>query len=142
MTRTLNFGRFIWNASGAAAMMLTIAGASADEVSENLKGSGEVVITTGGGTWEEVQRKAFFEPFTRDTGIEVVLVPENHAKLLASVKIGQPEADITSIPGGMLAGFVEKDAVEEIDYSVFAQETIENIPEEMKAKHGIGALLY
>src|SRR3546814_14634520 len=99
MTRTLNFGRFIWNASGAAAMMLTIAGASADELSENLKGSGEVVITTGGGTWEEAQRKAFFEPCTRDTGIEVVLVQANNAKLLPTVNIRQPHADITPLTG-------------------------------------------
>src|SRR3990170_7891766 len=68
-----------------------------------LKGSGEVVITSGGGTWEAAQKKAFFDPFTRDTGIKVVLVPEEHAKLMVSVKTGVPEADITSISAGQLA---------------------------------------
>lgn len=107
-----------------------------------LKGTGEVVITSGGGTWEDAQKKAFFEPFTRDTGIEVVLVPEDHAKLLASVRMGQPEADITSVPGGMLAGFVNKDAAEPVDYSFFSAETLSGIPDALKDPHGIGALLY
>jgi putative spermidine/putrescine transport system substrate-binding protein len=115
---------------------------SAQEVPEKLKGSGEVVITSGGGTWEEAQRKAFFDPFTRDTGIKVVLVPEDHAKLLASIKVGQPEADLTSIPGGSLAGWVNKDAVEEIDYGLFDDDTLKNMPDQMKAKNGVGALLY
>src|SRR5688572_9124020 len=105
----------------AATLALTAFGismATAEEVPDKLKGTGEVVITSGGGTWEEAQRKAFFDPFTRDTGIKVVLVPEDHAKLLASIKVGQPEADITSIPGGSLAGWTNKEAVEEIEYSM------------------------
>ncbi|KWV42274.1 ABC transporter substrate-binding protein [Rhizobium altiplani] len=114
----------------------------AEDVPSNLKGSGEVVITSGGGTWEAAQRKAFFDPFTRDTGIKVVLVPEDHAKLLASVKLGQPEADITSVPGGALAGFVDKAAVEKIDYSLFAKETLAEMPDQMKNQNGVGALLY
>ena len=125
----------------ALLLMFTVTG-QAQDVPDNLKGSGEVVITSGGGSWEDAQKKAFFEPFTRDTGIKVVLVPEDHAKLLASVKLGQPEADVTSVPGGTLAGFVSKGAVEEMDYSFFAPETLSSIPENLKNKNGVGALLY
>lgn len=114
----------------------------AEDAPANLRGTGEVVVTSGGGTWEAAQKKAFFDPFTRDTGIKVVLVPEDHAKLLASTKIGQPEADITSIAGGQLAGFVEKDAVEKIDYSLFGKNTLAEMPDQMKNKNGVGALLY
>ncbi len=126
----------------AAALSLAPLLAHAEDIPDNLKGSGEVVVTSGGGTWEEAQKKAFFEPFTRDTGIKVVLVPEDHAKLLASVKLGQPEADITSVPGGALAGFVNKDAVEEMNYGFFDKDTLANMPDAMKNKHGVGALLY
>ncbi|WP_246663480.1 extracellular solute-binding protein [Phyllobacterium endophyticum] len=127
-----------------AALLLALApfAAQAQDMPSNLKGSGEVVITSGGGTWEAAQKKAFFDPFTRDTGIKVVLVPEDHAKLLASVKLGQPEADITSVPGGALAGFVNKGAVEKMDYSLFGKETLAAIPEQMKNENGVGALLY
>ncbi|MDX8479866.1 polyamine ABC transporter substrate-binding protein [Mesorhizobium sp. VK24D] len=120
----------------------TIAASADDVLPANLKGAGEVVITSGGGTWEQAQKNAFFDPFTRDTGIKVVLVPEDHAKLLASVKMGQPEADITSLPGGMLGGFVNKQAVEKMDYGFFTPATLENIPEKLRGEYGVGALLY
>lgn len=130
-------------ASAATALLLAMPlPALSQEIPDNLKGSGEVVVTSGGGSWEAAQKKAFFDPFTRDTGIKVVLVPEDHAKLLASVKLGQPEADITSVPGGALAGYVNRDAVEEMDYGFFAEKTLASMPEAMKNKNGVGALLY
>lgn len=107
-----------------------------------LKGSGEVVITSGGGTWEAAQKKAFFDPFTRDTGIKVVLVPEDHAKLMASVKTGVPEADITSISAGQLAGFDRQGAIEAIDWSIFEKDTLDNMPGQLRHPKGVGALLY
>lgn len=129
--------------SGAVfAITLAAAPLWAGTIPENLKGTGEVVVTSGGGSWEEAQRKAFFDPFTRDTGIRVVLVPEDHAKLLASVQVGQPEADITSVPAGNLAGFLARNAVSKIDYGFFAPETLAAMPEPMKAEYGVGALLY
>jgi len=129
-------------AFGAALLLSAVPfAAQAEDVAENLKGTGEVVITSGGGTWEAAQKKAFFDPFTRDTGIKVVLVPEDHAKLLASIKLGQPEADITGIPGGALKGWINKEAVEEIDYSFFADNTLAGMPEQMKNKYGVGALV-
>lgn len=141
-------GSGIKRASPAAVSILTVVitlmgGSSmAQTVPEKLKGTGEVVITSGGGTWEQAQKKAFFDPFERDTGIKVVLVPEDHAKLLASVKVGRPEADITSVPGGLIGGFEAKDAIQSIDYSFFDQETLDSIPDELKHKNGVGALLY
>ena len=116
--------------------------AAAQDVPARLKGTGEVVITSGGGTWEDAQRKAFFDPFQRDTGIKVVLVPEDHAKLLASVKTGVPEADLTSINAGELGGFDRQGAVDEIDYGLFDKATIDNISAPLKNKKGVGAILY
>ncbi|UCI32028.1 polyamine ABC transporter substrate-binding protein [Mesorhizobium sp. B4-1-4] len=130
-------------AFSAALFVSALPGAAqAQDVPNNLKGTGEVVVTSGGGTWEEAQKKAFFDPFTRDTGIKVVLVPEDHAKLLASVKLGQPAADITDIPGGELSAWVGKDAAEKFDYRYFGKETLTGMPEQMKAEYGVGSLLY
>ena len=36
--------------------------------------SGRIVYATWGGSWEEAIRKAWFDPFTEQTGIEVVTV--------------------------------------------------------------------
>ena len=114
---------------------------AADDLSR-LKGSGEVVITSGGGTWEDAQRAAFFDPFTRDTGIKVVLVPEDHSKLLASAVAGQAEADITSLGAGLLAGFDRKGALEEINWSLFDKDTLDNMRAQFREKKGVGAFVY
>ncbi|RJT26737.1 ABC transporter substrate-binding protein [Mesorhizobium waimense] len=125
-----------------AFLLSTTLAAQSEEVSSKLKGSGEVVIETGGGTFEAAAKKAFYDPFTRDTGIKVVLVPEDHAKLLTSVKIGQPANDIADIAGGELTSWVAKDALEKIDYSYFAGETSAKIPPEMRNEFGVGDYLW
>lgn len=124
-------------------MAFVLSSSSAEaQTPARVKGSGEVIITTGGGTWEAAQKKAFFDPFTRDTGIKVVLVPEDHAKLLASVKTGTTEADVTSISAGQLGGFDRQGAIEPIAWTMFDKDTLDHMPAQLKNPKGVGALLY
>ncbi|MER9171166.1 ABC transporter substrate-binding protein [Mesorhizobium australicum] len=116
--------------------------AQSQEVPDNLKGTGELVITTYGGVWEEAQKKAYFEPFTRDTGIKVVQVSGDSTMLLTSVKMGQPAADITSLNGGEYTSWVNKGALEKIDYSYFAKETLAGMPDELRKEYGVGAVIF
>lgn len=116
--------------------------ATAQAEAPSLKGTGEIVITSGGGSWEDAQKKAYFEPFEKETGIKVVLVPEDHAKLLASVEAGKPEADITSINAGQLGGFLTRGAVQKIDYKYFDEETLAGMPAILKNEFGVGSVLY
>ncbi len=113
----------------------------AEEIPDNLKGTGEVVVATAGGAFEEAQKKAWFEPFTRDTGIKVITIPSS-AKLLASAKLGQPEADISNINGGEVPTWVDNEALEKIDYSFFAKETLAGLPDFMKGEYGLGSFYY
>ncbi|MER8759794.1 polyamine ABC transporter substrate-binding protein [Mesorhizobium sp. M0976] len=116
--------------------------AQSQEVPDKLKGTGEVVFGSIGGTLEAAEKKAFFDPFTRDTGIKVVLVAEDSAKLLASVKLGQPAYDIADIAGGQLASWVANDSLEKIDYSYFDKETLASIPELLRNEYGLGNYTY
>lgn len=130
-------------ALGLAALLVTVPyTAHAEDVQDNLKGTGELIVSVDGGSYEAALRKAFFDPFTRDTGIKIVVTPPNVGKLLASVKLGQPEADLTSVSGGEFPSWVSKGAVDAIDYSLFAEKTLAAIPDQMKNENGIGALLY
>lgn len=78
------------------------------------KSGGRVVITSSGGNYEEAWRKAAWEPFTKETGIEVVPVVAKTDKLLASLKAGNVEVDVldqsefqfaTLIGGGAIVPF-------------------------------------
>ncbi|MDK1494291.1 ABC transporter substrate-binding protein [Sinorhizobium sp. 7-81] len=115
--------------------------AQAGEIPENLKGTGEVVVATAGGAFEEAERKAWFEPFTRDTGIRVVTIPSS-PKLLASAKLGQPEADISNINGGEVPSWIANNALEKIDYSYFSKDTLAGLPDFMKEEYGLGSFFY
>ncbi|HEX6959530.1 MAG TPA: ABC transporter substrate-binding protein [Ferrovibrio sp.] len=108
----------------------------------DLHGSGEVVITTGGGSWEAAQRQAYFEPFEKETGIKVVLVPGDRGKLLASIERGQPDADLTNLSAGTITSFIKRDALEKIDYSYFDAETLDGISPVLRHEYGVGAILY
>src|SRR5258706_15982937 len=68
--------------------------------------AGSVTITDGGGAWGAAQGKAYFEPFEKETGIRVKLVPYAlPGKLKASVLAGSPVADVVGLEGAKLAGF-------------------------------------
>ncbi|QRM33348.1 ABC transporter substrate-binding protein (plasmid) [Microvirga sp. VF16] len=117
--------------------------AQAQQVSANLKGTGEIVVTTGGGgAFDEARQKAWFEPFTRDTGIKVVLVNASNAKLLTSLKVGQPEADMTFISGGEVPTWIEKGYVEKIDYSFYSKETLAGIPQDSRGEFSVRSHSY
>ncbi|MET2833007.1 ABC transporter substrate-binding protein [Mesorhizobium shangrilense] len=131
-------------AVGAALLLASLpAAALSDEIPENLKGTGELVTTTGGGgAFDDARMKAWFAPFTRDTGIKVVVVPATNAKLMASVKVGQPEADLTFVSGGEVPNWVDKGFVDKIDYSYFAKETLAGIPKEARSEYSFRSHTY
>jgi putative spermidine/putrescine transport system substrate-binding protein len=116
--------------------------AQAQDQSPSLKGSGEVVIESNGGTYEAAQKKAYFEPFTQETGIRVVLVPYDQAKTLLSVSTGKPDADVLNLSSGVITTWILKSALEPIDYKYFDKETLDGIDPALKQKYGVGAIVY
>jgi putative spermidine/putrescine transport system substrate-binding protein len=55
-------------------------------------------VNTWGGPWERAAAKHLFEPFTRETGIEIRPVsPVSFAKLAAQVRSGAYEFDVTTL---------------------------------------------
>src|SRR5580700_8587321 len=58
------------------------------------RAAGQVVVRNPGGAYDETQRRYVYDPFTKETGIEVVVVPTTMAKMLAMVKAGTTELDI------------------------------------------------
>src|SRR5499427_8546710 len=57
-----------------------------------------VFVNSYGGVWETSWRKAFFDPFTAQTGIEIKTVPGvSFAKLKAQVQTGNYQWDVVNI---------------------------------------------
>jgi len=82
--------RFL-TAGGSAALALSAPSLRA-------QGKGRVVFGSWGGTWEAAMRKAWFDPFTAKTGIEVVTATGNtYGKIQSMVETGRPEWDVVEV---------------------------------------------
>ena len=58
-------------------------------------GGEEVILTDGGSFWGRAQRRAFYDPFERATGIRVRTVPfAMPGKLRTSIEQGRPIVEL------------------------------------------------
>jgi putative spermidine/putrescine transport system substrate-binding protein len=89
-------------------------------VPDSLKGSGEVRIATFGGTMQEVQRKAYFEPFEKATGIKVRdFAGSDPTKIKAMVETKNLEWDLAQLSRGTILNLMKTgDYFEKIDYGL------------------------
>lgn len=96
-------------------------------VPDALKGSGSVRFCGYGGTFQEAQRKAYLEPFTRLTGIEVIESEgPDTTKIKAMVDTGNYEYDLCeNEPGAVLSLQSKGDDFETMDYAQFDRDNID-----------------
>src|SRR5947209_17160486 len=75
-----------------------------------------VYVNSYGGVWETSWRKAFFEPFTAQTGIAIRTVPGvSFAKLKAQVQTRNYEWDVVNIGEVEYAQAVLENLLEKVD---------------------------
>lgn len=80
----------------------------------------ELVVCSYGGAFQEAQRKAFFEPFEKETGIKIKEAQWSgeYAKLKAMVDAGQPTWDlVTAAEASIIARGARDGILERIDYT-------------------------
>src|SRR5471030_2472667 len=107
----------------AALLGLTLSAAQAQQ-------NGKIVYLGIGGATQEVLRKAYFEPFTKETGIQVVedtgLSPE---RVQAEVQSGHPTIDVTNISTAAYETLLAKNLLAPIDYKYYAPVDLQSMPE-------------
>jgi putative spermidine/putrescine transport system substrate-binding protein len=106
------------------------------------RAAGQVVVRNPGGAWSDTQKKYIYDPFTKETGIEVVIVPTTLTKMLAMVKSGTTELDVADAG---LDGLVELDkagALAPIDYAAWKYADPNDVPEEYRTDRTVGMALY
>jgi putative spermidine/putrescine transport system substrate-binding protein len=90
------------------------------KIPDSLKGTGEVRIATFGGTMQETQQKAYFEPFEKATGIKVkAFAGSDPTKIKAMVETKNVEWDMAQLSRGSIMNLMKTgDYFEKIDYSL------------------------
>ena len=90
-------------------------------IPDNLKGSGEVVVCSWGGAFQDAQREAYFKPFEQLSGIKVIEAEgPDTAKVKAMVDTGNVEWDVVQFDQSGILNLAKKgDYWEPMDYSLF-----------------------
>jgi len=102
-------------------------------------GEKELVVMTWGGAAFEAQKKAFFDPFTQETGIKIIPVTSSgdmYGRVAAQIKSGNVEWDIVWPDQDVMEAAAQKGLVEPVDYSIVT-ETKDLIPGAVN-KWGVG----
>jgi len=115
----------------AAAGMILFAGAAS---------AAEVVVASYGGSFQDAQTKAFFEPYTKASGVKVTgTTGSAYAKVKAMVESGNVTWDVVSAESSAHANEVKDNLLEPLDYNVIKAD---GIPADLRTKYGVGYIKF
>lgn len=105
--------------TAVAAALLTRRGAHAAESGDLLKGTGEVVVCTWGGSYTDAQVANLFKPFTDASGIKVATTgTPDAAKIKLMETSGKVDWDIVDAEAQMMYKAMADGQLEKIDYDL------------------------
>lgn len=91
---------------------------------------GQLVFANYGGSWEQAMRRAWFEPFTKDTGIQVVSASGNTlGRLQAMVEAKRTEWDVVEGTPELARLGAERGLLEPLDFKIIDRSQAVDRPE-------------
>jgi len=102
----------------------------------------KIVYVGIGGPTQEALRKALFEPFTKETGIQVVEDTGLGAeRVQAEVQSGHPTIDVMTIGASAYSTLLAKDLLAPIDYKYYDPADLKSMPEgTTRQKFSVGSI--
>ena len=131
--------------SGRRAFTAGLAGAAVAPAllwSKAASASGQVVVRTPGGVFDDVKRETVYEPFRKESGIEVVPVAATTAKLMAMMKSGQNELDLIDTGDSTLLELELSNYLQPVPYNEFKLTNPADIDPVVKRKFQVGSFIY
>lgn len=104
--------------------------------------AGQVIVRTPGGVFDDIKRETIYEPFRKETGIEVVPVAATSGKLIAMMKSGQSELDVIDTGDSTLLELERGNYLQPIDYGAFKYTDPADIDPVVKRKFQVGCFIY
>jgi putative spermidine/putrescine transport system substrate-binding protein len=125
-----------------SAVTVYAAGLSAEQVKQRLeKFRGKsLVIVSWGGSFQEAQSKAFFQPFAEEFGIKVVEdSPSSPDKIMAMVKAKNVTWDVVDLGSSNSEDLGRKGFLEPIDYSIVDKTDLVG---KFAGEYGVGTITF
>jgi putative spermidine/putrescine transport system substrate-binding protein len=134
------FSRTRWGIATAGSVLLMVAACSSQGGSASDQGAGSLVIDSFGGSWGDAQLHGLIEPFERQTGIKVTLLPtQDLAKTKAAIKSGSaPPVDISDGDFREVPGLVSAGLLQPINYAPWDATTKSEVPAKFRQQYAIG----
>ncbi|WP_432515070.1 ABC transporter substrate-binding protein [Kineococcus sp. SYSU DK001] len=88
-------------------------------------GNGQVVMANYGGPFAAALKSVYFDPFTEQTGIEVVVVNADSARYVAMARAGRSDWDSIDADGFAVVDWIGKGIVEPLSPDVPRADTVE-----------------
>ena len=102
---------------------------------------GKIVYLGIGGATQDALRKALFEPFQKETGIQVVEdTGLGQERVEAEVKSGRPSIDFLTTSTNTYLTFLGKDLLASIDYKYYDPADIKSMPEATRLKFAVDSV--
>jgi putative spermidine/putrescine transport system substrate-binding protein len=113
--------RLLLGAAGLAAAAVPAlagcgSGTSRSSAASGGSGSKTLVVRNSGGAYGDANQKALYEPFTKETGIEVKVVNPNYAAMLAQIQQGRPQFDLIDNSMMDFLKFQRDNATQQLDH--------------------------
>jgi putative spermidine/putrescine transport system substrate-binding protein len=102
----------------------------------------QLVVRTPGGVFDDVKRETVYEPFRKETGIEIVPVAATGAKLLAMMKSGQHELDLIDSGDDVVLQLELGNYLLPIPYEKFKFTNPADLDPVVKRKFQLGSFIY
>ena len=102
----------------------------------------QVVVRTPGGVFDDIKRETVYDPFKKETGIEVVPVAATIAKLMAMMKSGQNELDVIDTGDNALLELERLNYMQPIPYNDFKYTNPNDIDAAVRRKFQVGSFIY
>jgi len=126
-------------AAGAAVSSLSACGSGTSRTSAaGGTSSKTLVVRNSGGSYGDANMKALYEPFMKETGVEVKVVNITYAQQLAQVKQGRPQFDLIDNSMIDFVKFTGEGAAEDIDYDRLKNAKNAGIAENLLGRTAVG----
>ena len=102
----------------------------------------QVIVRTPGGVFDDVKKETIYDPFRKETGIEVVPVAATIAKLMAMMKSGQNELDLIDTGDSTLLELERANYLQPINYDEFKYTNPSDIDPVVRRKYHVGSFVY
>ena len=105
-------------------------------------GAGQVIVRTSGGAYADSIIPTIYEPFTKETGIEVVTVAATIGKLYAMFRSGNIELDVIDTDQVVLVAMEKEGALADIAYDQWKVVDPNDVDEAVRTKQFAGHIYF